>query len=318
MFFQRYSDFFVTLATLFILLGVGFIGGKTKIIDGVASKKLSALIIKIGQPAMIIHSIIKMDYTAENMAVAMQTVIFGFAVHIFMAVVAFFIYIRFKNIDERKLSEFSTIFGNVGFLGIPILESLFDARGAFMGAFMLISFNVFLWTWGICIMARKRKDIRITPKKLLNFGTVPCMIGVILYFGCKPFFDFPAVIMNGLSYTASLCTPISMLIIGALLATRTAKQIFGSGKIYLLSAIKLLGMPLLVSFVMKLIGLPPDWIMFAAAITAMPSATTVTMLAELYDIDPGYSAQAVGTTSLFSIVTMPCVMFLAEKIVALW
>ena len=102
----------------------------------------------------------------------MQTVIFGFAVHIFMAVVAFFVYIKFKNIDERKLTEFSTIFGNVGFLGIPILESLFGDRGAFMGAFMLISFNVFLWTWGICIMARKRKDIRITPKKLLNFGTI--------------------------------------------------------------------------------------------------------------------------------------------------
>ncbi len=314
MFFSQYSDFFTTIITLFILLIVGFIGGKTKIIDGVASKKLSALIIKIGQPALIIYSIVKMDYSAENMALAWKTVAFGFAVHIFMAAVAFVIYIKFKNIDERKLTEFSTVFGNVGFLGIPILESLFGDRGAFMGAFMLISFNVFLWTWGICILARKRNDIKLTPKKLLNFGTVPCLIGIILYFACKPFFEFPTFVMSGLSYTASLCTPISMLIIGALIATRTAKQIFGSGKIYLLSAVKLLALPLLICFIMKLINMPSEWIMFAAAITSMPSATTVTMLAELYDISPGYSAQAVGTTSLFSIITMPCVMFIAEKI----
>lgn len=314
--FTQLYGFFNTIITLFILLIVGFICGKTGVIDSVASKKLSALIIKVGQPALIIYSLIKMDYSAKNLSLGLWTLLFGFIIHGVLAVIAYFTFMNIKDLNERKLLEFSAVFGNVGFLGIPILESVLGDTGAFMGAFFVVSFNVVLWTWGISILARKRSDIKLTPKKLLNFGTVPCFIGFILFICCKPFFNFPTFVMSGLSYTASLCTPISMLIIGALLATRTAKQIFASPKVYLLSLFKLLLMPVLVCVVLKLLGLD-DWILFAATVVGMPSATTVTMLAELYDVNPGFSAQAVGTTSLFSVITMPLVIFFAQFLVQL-
>ncbi|MBQ8849904.1 MAG: AEC family transporter [Clostridia bacterium] len=315
-FIAQFTEFFNLILAFFILLIVGFVAGKTKIVDSVASKKLSALIIKIGQPALIINSLIKMEYSAEKLSLGFQTLLFGFAVHIFVAVLAFVAFRGFKNLDEQKLTEFAAIFGNVGFLGIPILKSLFGDTGEFMGAFFIVSFNVFLWTWGIMILARKRDDIKLTPKKLLNFGTVPCFIGFMLYLCCRPFFAFPTFVMKSFDFTASICTPISMFIIGALLATCTFKQIFCSGKIYYLCAVKLIIVPLIACAFLKLIGLD-DWILFAAAVTSMPCATTLTMLAELYDINPRYSAQAVGTTSLFSVVTMPCVMFLAQKLVEL-
>ena len=311
-FFTQFTTFFNTILAMFILLIVGFIAGKFKIIDSIASKRLSALIIKVAQPALIIHSLIKMDYTRDNLMLGLRTLLFGFIIHGVMAVFAFLCCMRFKNIDERKLTEFGTIFGNVGFLGIPILRSLLGDTGAFMAAFFIVSFNIVLWTWGIAIMARKREDIKLTPKKLINFGTVPCTIGFLLFVCCKPFFNFPTFVMMGMEYTASLCTPISMLIIGALLATRTARQIFASGKIYFLCFIKLLFLPIAVSLVMKLMGLSDLWIFFAATVVAMPTATTETMLAELYDISPGYSAQIVGTTSLFSVITMPCVIFVVQ------
>ncbi len=311
---EQFIPFFNTIITLFILLMIGVVAGKFNIIDSIASKRLSTIIIKIGQPALIISSLIKMEYSAKNLKLGLQTLAFGFAFHIVISAIAFLIFIKFKDINERKLTEFCAIFGNVGFLGIPILESLLGDKGAFMAAFFVVSFNVVLWTWGICILARKRDDIKLTPKKLLNFGTVPCMIGFVLYLCCRPFFEFPAFIMSGLSYTASLCTPVSMLIIGALLATRSMKQIFCSGKIYLLCAIKLLAVPLLVALCMKLFGFGKDWIIFGTAMAGMPSATMVTMFAETYDIEPGYSAQAVGATSLFSTITLPAVIILAQLI----
>ncbi len=310
-FISQFTDFFNMIIAFFILLMVGFVAGKTKIIDAAASKRLSALIIKIGQPALIINSLIKMEFSAANLSLGVQTLAFGFCVHIFMALLAFFAFRGFKNIDEQKLTEFSAIFANVGFLGMPILKSLFGDRGEFMGAFFIVSFNVFLWTWGIMILARGRKDIRVTPKKLLNFGTVPCLIGFLLYACCRPFFQFPVFVMKSFDFTASICTPISMFIIGALLATCTFREIFCSGKIYYLCAVRLIIIPLLVCCILKLIGLD-SWILFGAAVASMPSATTVTMLSELYDINPKYSAQAVGTTSLFSVLTMPCVMFVAQ------
>lgn len=312
-FVSQFTEFFNLILAFFILLIVGFVAGKTKIVDSVASKKLSALIIKIGQPALIISSLIKMEYSSSKLKLGFETLIFGFAVHIFMAVLAFIAFRGFKNVDEQKLTEFATIFGNVGFLGIPILRSLFGADGEFMGAFFIVSFNVFLWTWGIMILARKRKDIKLTPKKLLNFGTVPCFIGFVLYLCCRPFFAFPTFVLKSFEFTASICTPISMFIIGALLATCTFKQVFCSGKIYYLCAVRLVIIPLITCGLLKLIGLD-SWILFAAAVTSMPCATTLTMLAELYEINPRYSAQAVGATSLFSVITMPCVMFIAQKL----
>jgi len=87
-----------------------------------------------------------------------------------------------SDIDEKKLSEFSMVFGNIGFLGLPILDSLFGDKGVFMGAFFVASFNVLIWTLGIVILAKGRDDIKVTVKKIfLNYGTVPCAIGLLLF-----------------------------------------------------------------------------------------------------------------------------------------
>ncbi len=317
---MNFSALLTTIATLFIMLIVGYIAGKTGIIDSVASKKLSALIIKIAQPALIISSIVKMQYSAENLKLGLQTLALGFAVHLFMGAIAFVACLKIKNLDERKILEFSMVFGNTGFIGIPIMESLFGAVGAFMASFIVISFNILMWTLGIAILGRKRSDIKLTLKKaLINKGTVPSVIGFAIFLipAFWEGFKLPAFAMSSLSYIASLCTPISMLIIGALLAGRTFGQIFGSAKVYYLCLFKLVVIPMTVCLVMKLLGFADTWILFATALTCMPSATSVSMLAELYDITPGFSAQGVGTTSLFSIATMPCVIFLAQKIIEL-
>lgn len=311
--------FFHMIITLFLLLAVGYAAGKLKIIHGESSKHLSKLIIHVGQPAMIIYNLVKMEYSAENLGLGFLTLAFGLGLHIVLAVLSYGFFVRMRGLDERKISEFAAIFGNVGFIGIPILESIFGDKGGFMGAFFNVSFQLVLWTWGIMILARQRKDIQITPRKVLvNFGTVPSLIGMVLFLlkGLDGFF-IPQPVMLGLSYLSALCTPISMLIIGALLASRSIKQMLGSAKIYYLCAVKLLILPLAVCTLMRLLRCDGDWILFAAAVTSMPSATTVTMLAELYDISPAYSAQAVGTTSLLSVLTMPCVIGFAGWLISL-
>lgn len=313
------TPFLNMIITLFIMLIVGYVSGKLGIIDSVSSKRLSKLIINVGQPAMIIYNLVKMDYSAKNLGIGFTTLAFGMGFHIFLAVLSYFAFLRFKNIDERKISEFAAIFGNVGFIGIPILESVFGDLGGFQGAFFNVSFQLVLWTWGIIILARKRDDIKITPKKvLINFGTVPSVIGIGLFLlkGIDGFF-IPQPIMLSLSFLASLCTPISMLIIGALVASRNLKEMLTSGRIYYLCVVKLLVLPIVICALMRVLGCSSDWILFAAVVASMPSATTVTMLAELHDISPVYSAQAVGATSLFSVLTMPCVVWVAQWLISL-
>jgi len=340
------NDFFIPLLTiiltLFFLMICGYVSRRTGIIDTNASKALSKLIISVGQPMMIIAALAKAEYNEQNVTIAWQVVVISTVMHVLMALLAFlFCKLLKKNPDQNKIFEFSLVFANAGFIGFPILDAIFgDGIGSFMGAFYVISFHLFIWTWGIMILARGRDDIKLTPKKIfLNYGTVPCAIGIVIFLlkglivlpeesvllpVCNAFLSF-------FSYLGNLCTPISVLVTGALLATISLPRMFTNGKLYLHSGIKLLAFPVIICLLAKLAFLGIDtafpnalstetvrvYILLATAMAGVPSAATVSMLAELYDIEPGYASQSVGMTSILSTATLPFVMLFAQWVASL-
>ena len=254
------------MATLFLLMLCGYVCRKTGIIDTSASKALSRLIVSVGQPMMIISALANAEYTAENLNIAWQTTLISFVVHTLLALVSYLICRRNNRADRSKIFEFTLVFANCGFIGFPILDSILgDGRGSFMGAFYVIAFHLFLWTWGIMILGRGREDIRMTPKKaLLNYGTVPCAIGLALYL-LKPVLELPDAFGKFFSYLGNLCTPISVLITGALLATISLPKMFTNRRLYLHSAVKLIGFPVLICLLAKLCGLSDTYILMATA-----------------------------------------------------
>ena len=314
---MNFSSFFYMVVTMFIILAVGFFLGKKGIIDRTASKNLSKLIIAVGQPALIINSIISKDYSQENLTLSLKSLGLGLTMHIVASVIAFLVCIKIKDLNERKITEFALVFGNIGFLGIPVLGALFPENGAFVATFFVVSFNILLWIIGIGIIARKRDDVKLTVKKIfINKGTIPSLIGFMIFLipAFFPSFKLPTFAQSSISYIASLCTPISMIIIGVLLSSISLKKLFCSAKVYYLCAFKLIIIPLIFCISLKLLGVPDFWVLFITACSAMPSASTTSMFAELYDIAPEYSAQCVGTTTLISLATMPLLILIAQQI----
>ncbi len=338
------------MITLFLLMICGYICRKRGIIDTSASKALSRLIISVGQPMMIISALANATFDERHIRIAWQVVLISFCMHLLMALMAFlFCKLLKKNPDQNKIFEFSLVFANAGFIGFPILDSIFGGvekgLGSFMGAFYVIAFHLFIWTWGIMILARGREDIKLTPKKIfVNYGTVPCAIGLLIFIGKGMVLSgnslaavsetvMPAIEATGsfFSYLGSLCTPISVLVTGALLATIPFSKMFTSAKLYLHSAIKLFAFPVIICLLAKLIlglitaanpaALSPEtvqiYILLATAMAGVPSAATITMLAELYDIEPAYASQSVGMTSIISTASLPLVMLFAQWVVGL-
>ena len=324
-------DFFPRLLTiiltLFFLMICGYICRKTKIIDDKASKALSRLIVSIGQPMMIIGALNNIKFSKENLTIGWQVLLISLVMHILMAAMAFLICrpMKSKNFDRAKVFEFSLVFANAGFIGFPILDSIFgDGIGSFMGAFYVVFFNIFIWTWGIMILARERDDIKLTPKKIfINYGTVPCAIGILLFL-LQPYI-VPAegswlspaysALSQFFNYLGSLCTPISVLVTGALLATMPLSNMFKNVRLYVHSGIKLIVFPIILCLLAKLIGLNDTYVLLVTAMAGVPSAAMVTMLAELHDIEPGYASQSVGMTSILSTATLPLVMLFAQWVV---
>lgn len=315
-----FTAFLNTVITMFIILIVGYVLGELDVIDSVSSKKFSELILIVGQPALIIKSVISRQFSPDNLKLSLISLCVAFIVHIVMAIIAFVACLRIKDINERKITEFAMVFGNIGFLGIPVLGSLFPETGEFVASFFVVSFNILLWIIGLGIIARKRDDIHLTLKKIfINKGTIPTLIGYVVFLipAFLPNFEIPVFARSSISYIASLCTPISMLIIGALLSERSFKQIFCSWKVYYMCAFKLVVIPLFFCLAMKILGFSDFWVLFVTAVSAMPSASSTSMFAKLYNTSPGFSAQCVGTSTLFSIVTMPIVILIADQITKL-
>jgi predicted permease len=131
----------------------------------------------------------------------------------------------------------------------------------------------------------------------------------------------PELLTDFCTYLGNLCMPISVLITGALIATQRPRDILTNKRLYLFNAIKLIALPLIICGIAKLVtlGLSNSYeiVMFCTVIAALPSAATITMLAELYDIDPGYASQTVGMTSVLATATLPVMMLFAQWVASL-
>ena len=299
---MEFTALLAVIACLALLLLTGFVGGKAKIIDETSTERYSVLIAKIGQPFLIISSIVSQECTPEKLRKGLMFFVLGLLLQTAMWVVAVFAVKPFKRPDKRKLAEFAMFFSNCGFMGFPVIESLYGEEGLFCGAFYVMSFHLLTWTLGIMILAQGRDDIKLTPKKIfLNFGTIPCVIGFVIFALKVPIPDFLRTFMT---YVAGLCTPISMLITGANISRRSLKKMFTDKKVYYTSAFKLVVMPILVATVMWAIGLPDFVVVFGTIMAAMPTAAMISLFAEMYRITPGFAAELVGATTVFSTVTI--------------
>ena len=324
---MNFDALYVVVATLFVLMAIGVLCRKVGVIDSTASKKLSKLILSVGQPAMLISSLAGAEYTEENVRIAWIMLGLGFVFHILLAGLSFVFALPLKkNLDEQKLSEFGFMFANCAFIGFPIFEAVIGPIGKFMASFLCVSFNILLWTWGLIIMGRGRNDIKLTAKKaLVNFGTIPCLIGFALFLLKSPSvgFTLPPFITSAAQYLTNLCTPISVLVTGALIATQSPKKIFCSWKLYYFNFVKLIVLPMILCLLAKavMLLLPHAnleiYAIFVTATAALPTASSVTMMAENYELDSGYSSLTVGISSLLSVLTLPLTMMIAGWILSL-
>ncbi len=303
------------VATMFLLMLAGYTARKLRFIDDKSSKMMSDLIIRVGQPFMIIGAILGVPYSNDNLLKGGLILVIGIIIHAVAAVIAFIATFKMRDAEERRLTEFSATFTNCGFLGLPLLRAAYGDVGAFWGAFFIIIFNLICWTYGIYVLSRASEKIKINPLKIfVNFGTVPCVVGLVLYVA-RAGDVMPPVIFDAMHYLGSICTPLSMLITGGLLATIPLGKLFTNARIYILCAVKLLVLPVICGLVLAVLRFPYELTMFGTMMASLPTGTNAAIFAESYDIKPSYGAHAVGMTTLLSVLTIPTAVFAVDALI---
>jgi predicted permease len=302
------------VATMFFVIVVGYIARKLKLVDEASSKLMSDLIIRVGQPFMIISAVLGMPYSASNLREGGLILLVALIVHAVAAVLALVATFRVKDTAERRLTEFAAMFANCGFMGFPLLRAVFGDVGLFWASFFVIVFNLVCWTYGQYILSRADSRVKIKPLNIfVNYGTVPCVLGLLLYV-LRVGDTLSPKVFEAMDYLGSICTPLSMLVVGGLLATVPIKRLFTEPKIYLLSFVKLVALPFVCGALLAAVGFSKEMAMFGAIMAALPTAANTAIFAESYNIKPSYAAHTVGVTTLFSVITIPASLYFVSRL----
>ncbi len=314
---MNFEALFSTALSLFLFTLTGFVLRKTGVVDGTLTGKLSGFVAKACQPFLIIFSVVKLEYSTEKLRNGILVLAFSVLLHIFLALASKLFFSRVGDTDERKIHKFGCVFTNCAFVGFPILNALFGEAGLFYGAFYVIVYNLAVWSYGVVVMARGKPNFKISVRKMLvNLGTVPCAIGLGLYMARVPMPDFLMTVLESMS---GLCTPLSLIVTGSLVASMPLRGLFNNPKIYYFCAAKLILIPLIAAVILRFAGLSGlvegiDLSVFMVVLSSMPSAAFTTIFAELYDVKPAYAAQLLSVGTMLSPFTILLVMKLSEFI----
>jgi hypothetical protein len=260
-----------------------------------------------------------MPYSGEKVIFGLKVLLASAILHCSVALISYGVFKVEKRMEQKKVWEFALIFGNCAFLGYPVLEAVFanpggENPGIFYGAFYTLIFNVFIWTYGVALLQRGRPDSRESNnwrKIFLNIGVIACVIG-FLFFLLK--INLPPIIGDAVTMVGNMTFPLSMLIIGSLVATFDFKQIFKNGKLYYYTFMKLLAWPLLVTAICSFLPFDSHLLLLCVVMASVPAASNCAIFAELYDGDSILSAQCVGLTTLLSMGTIPLNLWIAQNI----
>lgn len=291
-----------SVISLSIIILVGFYSGKKKIISPQMNKGLIDILIHIALPFMILSSFI-FTYDDTIKSNVMKTFYYSIAAYVIVAILSYLLLLPVKN-DKKTILHFANVFTNTGYVGFPILNSLYGAEGVIYGSIFNMFFVIFVWTYGIILFKGRfeRKDLKAELRKiLLNPSIVAVCIGIIIMV-----FDIQVsgAILSSIRSIGSITGPLSMIIIGVILSDVKIKEYARDWTLYYGITTKLIIIPIIIYLISLLLGEPSKAINTVIIMTAMPASAMTSILAENFDKEKDYAAVIVSVTTLLSLVSV--------------
>ena len=223
-------------------------------------------------------------------------------------------------VDRGHMFQAAFIFGNVGFIGLPLLIALFPERGALFYSLMALLDQFLMWTYGVWL-TRSERTRRERPtaslaqqlRGLLSPGLVSVIVSLLVILIGIP---IPEDINTPLHTVGSISTPLSLMYIGGLFALRDWKTTLKQPEVYVGIVVKMLIIPIalfaLLTFVPPMLGLGAmnaDMVHAVTVVCAMPTMAALVMFAERERNMPEYAVGLVLVTTAASLLTLTGVSY---------
>lgn len=291
------------IIAMLVIMIVGVIVKKCKIITDQGNKELSNLLLLIVNP-IVIFLAFQREFSYALISNLLAA--FGLSFLSYVVTIPLSHFLICKKRPEYAIERFAVLYSNCGFFGIPIVMAALGSEGVFYLTAYLAMFNFFVWTHGVLLM---QNSVLLSKKEVLkniaNINVIASVAGLVCFV-----FQIRLLpeLQTGLEYISNMNTPLAMLIAGITLSQMKLSDIVKEKGVYLVSALKLVVYPILMSMIFRF--LPVEEIVKQTILIAIacPVGATVTLLALRFNKNAPYASMLYAATTIIALVVMPIVL----------
>jgi predicted permease len=300
------------LLILFMLMVVGFVLVKARVLPDQAAPAFSSLVMNFTLPCMIIVSL-QRPFSQDMLGIAGRTLGISFCFYGLCALASVFYpaLLGLKG-QQRDIHRYALIFSNCGFIGIPMVEMVMGREYLFELTVYNIPFNLFSYSFGAWLITRKRANsFALSSKTFMSPCVIATALGFVLFFFS---ISLPGPFYRVLKMTGDITSPLSILIIGMNLAGSSWRIIIGRWQIYVTSLARLALIPLCAALLLYLTGFRGAALVLPVLVAGMPVAASVSLISSAFGGDIQESGALVFLSTLFSAVSLPLIALIVYRL----
>lgn len=294
------------MVILFMMVILGYALCKLGYMGDKFDKKLSSIVVDVTCPLLILSSVMGESLPDRTLILPLLGV--GFLTYVLLLVFGFWVpRLITKDRTDRGMIGFALMFANVGFIGYPIVSSIFGPHAVFYAALLNMPNTFFIFTAGVMLIKGEYSLKQFNPKVLVS----PAMLGaflaaIIVALGIHT----PDIIARPVTMVGNITVPAALMIIGSSMAKLPIREIIGSPKVYITALLRLTIVPLSIYFLFKACGVSDLVNNINTVVIAMPVASFGTMFCLKYGRNPSLITETTFITTLGSIITIPLITLL--------
>lgn len=300
----------VQIVILFSIVAVGYLAKKLHVMDAELDRKLSKLILSTALPAMILGSVLGASELPGFESILLA---FGLAClcYLVLIVVALVVVAALRiHPGHRGVFRFMCVFGNVGFIGFPMLQAIFGPEALIYGSVFNLPFNLLVFTVGAWFLTQDNETgakVKVNVRTFLTPTIVACLSAVVL--ALLGVHAVP-IVGDALNALGAMTAPAALLVVGSSLAAIPARELVGGPRLWICALVRLVGAPLVVWALFRPFVPDPMMLAILVVIAGMPVATNGTMLCYQYGGDTKTMAQGTFISTVAAIATIPLLVML--------
>ena len=302
---------FEVMMTLFTIVIVGYAAGRLGYMGGEFDKKLSSLVINFTCPALILASAMTGDLPDRRLILPLLGI--SALTYVLLTGVAFLLP-RFltKQKDDEGIVGFALMFGNVGFMGYPVVASIFGQQAVFYAAVLNVVNTFAVFTIGTILILGNLGDGRHFQKKVL-YSTPMLSAYLAMLIVALGIDNIPGVISQPLTMIGNITVPAALLIIGSSMSQLSVRTMLGNPTVYATTLFRLVLIPVGFYYLFSALGFDPYVVDINTMVIAMPVATYGTILCLKYNRSTTLITEVTLITTLLSMLTIPLLTVLFAR-----